>query len=185
VHQTAALSAGSRAIGLAGRSGPRRAADLTVLGNQNWQSDEHHRDGQTFTGWIRTPAQRDLGARARRPGRSGWPSGAGGAGSRTAGGALGFGWSEPRFEENPQNRLARSYFALALPHCVELKHHAPARATVPAQAAPVSASSSSSNVGGTGRFPSWTSNTLPISSSWLRTEACIDVSRSTSISEKM
>lgn len=54
------------------------------------------------------------------------------------------------------------------------------------QAAPVSASSSSSNVGGTGRFPAGvTSNTLPMSSSWPRTEACIEVSRSTSISAKM
>jgi Phage integrase, N-terminal SAM-like domain len=46
-----------------------------------------------LTGWIRTPAQRDMGGRGRRPGRPGWPSGAGGAGSSPAGGTSRFGWS--------------------------------------------------------------------------------------------
>jgi hypothetical protein len=79
--------------GVAGGSRPRGAADLRILGNQIWQSNENHGDGRPMTGWIRTPAQRHLADATRRPGQTRWPSGAGGAGSSPAGGAKCFRWS--------------------------------------------------------------------------------------------
>ena len=49
---------------------------------------------QQLTGWTNDPSQGDCDRQQRRPGQAGWPSGAGGAGSSPAGGALGFGWSD-------------------------------------------------------------------------------------------
>ena len=70
-------------------------------GAGSWQSvlaiKRAPRGGRLSTSWITAPTLGHETGRARRPGRTRWPSGAGGAGSSPAGGALGFGWPEGDF----------------------------------------------------------------------------------------